>query len=150
VAAMLATPFLDRETMVATRPSHEDLSASEAISIIEHVRDLLRDLRTDFRDELGAHNTAMIDRMDRIERDFRNAGIEHAQDHIDQDRERTEYRTKLENLLRDTELAKARRDGMLGIVRFGFDLIGRNWRVIAIAIAAALTIIGNVRVSVSN
>ena len=147
---MLAAPFLDRETMVATRPSHEDLSASEAISIIEHVRDLLRDLRTDFRDELAAHNTAMIDRMDRIEREFRNAGIEHAQDHLSADQERADYRSKLEALLRETELAKARRDGMLGIVRFTFDLVGRDWRVIAIAIAAALTIIGNVRVSVSN
>lgn len=73
----------------------------------------------------------------------------HAGIHAVEGEARSIAHARFEDFMRRAELAQARRDGALGIVRFVFDLVGRNWRGIVAVAGAAAILLGNVRVELA-
>jgi hypothetical protein len=117
---------------------HFDTALLEAF---DRVRDELRD---EMHKSEGRVMTAILEVRERLEQ----GEVTHAGIHAAEGESRAIAHARFEDFMHKAELAAARRDGALGILRFSVDLLGRNWRGIAAAGAAAWFVLGGVHVQV--
>lgn len=121
--------------------------ASLVNELREGIGDDLRDLKT----ELSADNAATEARMTAH---VDAALLAHAQLHEAETTERRETHSKFFEFMRKAEIDEARRAGILGIVRFGFELVTRHGGAlvkVALAIAALFGVVtGTIRVAVGG
>jgi hypothetical protein len=98
-------------------------------------------LRSDMREDLGG-----------LRDDLQTYMTTHGADHQAADRESADAHGRFDTFIRNAEIAAARRDGALGVVRFLFELFSRHSpalvRVAVAVAAAALVVSGNVHVSI--
>ena len=122
-----------------------DLIASGLVGLIEGLRSDMREdlaeLRADVREDL-AEMTAQVTTIDGRVREIREQQIEFAQAHAEQheleDQDRRAAHGAFYDFMRKAELDQARRDGALGIVRFGVELVSRHaGRLVQVALALA-------------
>jgi hypothetical protein len=122
-------------------PSQRRQFDTALLEAFDRVRDELRD---EIRLSEGRVMTAVAGVQERLEQ----GEITHAGIHAAEGESRQIAHARFEDFMHRAELAAARRDGALGIIRFVFDLIGRNWRGIAAAGGAAWVILGGIHVQV--
>lgn len=101
-----------------------------------------------FRDDIATAKAELMAEIATAKADLRDFTSVHAQEHIAEGAERKGWQAQLAELIESEKLAKARRDGILGALRFVFNLIGTNWRGILALAGTAAVLLGNVRVSV--
>lgn len=99
-------------------------------------------IRTDLRAMEGRVTTDIRDVRD----DFEGFVGGHVQVHASHDAWSQEKYGELVGRLNGYDLDMARRQGALGLVRWGIDLAGRNWKLIATAALTLLTFLGNIRI----
>lgn len=135
-------PALRRESSAA-------VTAGDLFSLAEFMRALVNDSKEDLRGEIQSGHRDVMARIEIGEKTQRDFAVTHAQEHIGESAERRGWEEKLAALIRTEDLAKARREGLLGAVRFVTDNVGRNWRGI-LAMAAFLgVVLGQIHVSVT-
>jgi len=117
---------------------HFDTALLEAF---DRVRDELRD---EIQRSEGRVMTAVEAVQERIER----SEVTHAGIHAAEGESRQIAHARFEEFMHKAEIAAAKRDGALGIIRFSVDLLGRNWRGIVAAGGAAWFLLGGVHVQV--
>lgn len=101
-----------------------------------------------FRDDIAKAKAELMVEIAAAKADLRDFTSVHAQEHIIEGAERKAWQEQLAQLIETEKLAKARRDGILGALRFVFNLIGTNWRGILALAGTAAVLLGNVKVSV--
>lgn len=126
------------------------LTCTPSVSIDDHTErrrgdtDLLEALdrvRAELRDEIRLSEG-------RVMGAFESATVTHAGIHATEGESRSIAHARFEDFMRKAELAQARRDGAIGIIRFTVDLVGRNWRGIVALGATVAVLLGNIRVEV--
>lgn len=125
---------------------------SSFLEAIDGLRDDYREdlghLRDDTREDLGALEGRVMAAITSIERRIEETNRLHAQVHaVDADdlgRRFAIYDAWIEA----GKIAKARQDGALGLVRYGFDLANRYWRGIVAVGGVLALLIGNVHITV--
>lgn len=113
----------------------------------EGIGDDLREVKEELRTEIQAAEVRVTSQVD-------SALLSHGQLHETEDEERREAHGKFYDFMRKAEIDEARRAGVLGMVRFGFELITRHGGAVArvaLAIAALLGVLaGTIRISVGS
>jgi hypothetical protein len=122
-------------------PSDRRSFDTTLLEAFDRVRDELRD---EIRLSEGRVMSAVVGVQERVEQ----SEVTHAGIHAAEGESRQIAHARFEDFMHKAEIAQARRDGALGIIRFVFDLIGRNWRGIAAAGAAGWVLLGGVHVQV--
>lgn len=105
-------------------------------------------VRRELRDEIRLSEGRVQGSIGDLRTDFETATKTHAGIHAAEGETRSIVHSRFEAFMSKAELAQARRDGALGVIRFAFDLVGRNWRGILALGGAAAFILGNVQVDV--
>lgn len=105
-------------------------------------------VRSELRDEVRASEGRVQASLLELRSDFDAATVTHAGIHAVEGESRSIAHSRFEAFMQRAELEAARRDGALGIIRFGFDLVGRNWRGIVALGGVVAMILGNIRVDV--
>lgn len=105
-------------------------------------------VRNELRDEIHRSEGHVRNSIDDLRKDFEATTVTHAGIHAVEGEARSLAHSRFEEFMLRAELAQARRDGALGLIRFAFDLIGRNWRGIVALGGALAFILGNVQVDV--
>lgn len=109
---------------------------------------VLNDVKDELRREISASEDRVQGSIAELRTDFEQATTTHAGIHAAEGESRSIAHQRFEDFMRKADIAQARRDGALGVVRFGADLVGRNWRgILALGTAAAI-LLGNIRVEV--
>mgnify|MGYP001610969625 CR=1 FL=1 len=146
---------------VTDEPRPPDLIASGLLGLVTDLRDDIREDIRDVRTELTKVEqrvTARVEAVDVQGKETR-AYIEtfangHSKDHEAEAEDRRKTHGEFYDFIRAAELDKARRDGALGILRYGVELVSRHAsRLIAIILAlaaAAGVATGNIDVSVGQ
>lgn len=147
-----------------------DLIATGLAGLIDGVRRDIDGLRDDFREDnqrlrqdFREDNASLEERMTNAigvvstrQAETRELIVDfakgHAELHEEENVERREAHSAFYKFMRDRELAEARRDGALGVVRFGVELVSKHSTKLVqllLAVAALLGIVtGAVRVGV--
>lgn len=102
-----------------------------------------------FREDIAAAKADLMAVIVEDRKARRDWEFTHTQEHVSDSADRKVWDAKLTDLLESEKLAKARRDGILGAIRFVFDVIGRNWRGILALAGTAAVFLGNVHVNIS-
>lgn len=138
-----------------------ELIAIGVAGLLESLRDDVREDISGLRDELGRSEgrvTARVDAVDLAQRETR-ALIErfagdHGREHEAEAEDRRQTHSTFYEFIRAAELDDARRDGALGVVRWGVELTSRHApRLVAVilALAGAFGVAtGNVSVAVGK
>jgi hypothetical protein len=105
-------------------------------------------VRDELRDEIRLSEGRVMTAVQTVQTRLEQSEVTHAGIHAVEGETRSIAHARFEEFMHKAELAAARRDGFLGVVRFMFDLIGRNWRGIAAGGAAAWFVLGGVHVQV--
>lgn len=105
-------------------------------------------VREELRDEIQRSEGRVKESIGELRGDFEAATVTHAGIHAVEGEARSIAHSRFEEFMLRAELAQARRDGALGLIRFAFDLLGRNWRGIVALGGALAFILGNVQVDV--
>lgn len=114
---------------------------TDLLEAFDRVRD---ELRREVRESEGRVQASLADLRD----DFEAATKTHAGIHAVEGEARSIAHKRYEDFMLSAELAQARRDGALGVIRFSVDLIGRNWRGIAAVAIGLGVVLGNVHVGI--
>lgn len=114
---------------------------TDLLEAFDRVRD---ELRREIRESEKRVHISLTD----LRSDVESANVTHAGIHAVEGESRSIAHSRFEAFMQRAELEAARRDGALGIIRFAFDLVGRNWRGIVALGGAAAVILGNVQVEV--
>lgn len=107
-------------------------------------------LRQDFREDLQAHEGRMRGELSEIRQDVQDFVISHAEAHSLEASVRAEAHARYDQFIDDSRLARARRDGALGALRFVSDLTVKNWRLIVSFLFFLMTVLGSVRVTIGS
>lgn len=108
--------------------------------------------RPTLQDVLTVVNDSKRDVLERIHdlrEDFVSFRSNHEQRHAINAQEHAESLTEMRKRMDAYDLAKARREGALGLLRWGLDLLGRNWKLIAVALLAALAWLDRIQLTVA-
>lgn len=109
-------------------------------------------LRSDMREDLGAIRHDLADTEERLVSQVTAYTSAHAQEHATVAAKSGEDHERFNAFIRNAELAQARRDGALGVIRFLFELTSRHSgaliKVVAAITAALLVVNGNVSVAI--
>lgn len=105
-------------------------------------------VRTELRDEIHRSEGRVQSSIGDLRKDFEATTVTHAGIHAVEGEARSLAHNRFEEFMLRAELAQARRDGALGLIRFAVDLLGRNWRGIVALGGATAVILGNVQVDV--
>lgn len=100
------------------------------------------------RDDVRAMETRLAADIRDVRDDFEGFVSEHVKTHGSDSQATRSGFDKLTDRLNAYDLEQARKQGTWGMVRWTFDLLGRNWKLIATAALALLTFFGNIRISV--
>jgi hypothetical protein len=130
-------PVTDDATSTLER-RHFDTAFLEAL---DRVRDELRD-------EVQRSEGRVMTAVQQVQARLEQSETTHAGIHAAEGESRQIAHARFEDFMHRAELAAARRDGALGIIRFVFDLVGRNWRGIVAAGGATWVLLGGVHVQV--
>lgn len=102
--------------------------------------DAIDGLRTDMREDIGQLRDDMREDNERLERRIMTAVTGFQSAHLavhDVDKAANDVaHATFTAFIRNAELAQARRDGALGVFRFGIELISRNWKPLTVVLAA--------------
>ncbi len=111
----------------------------------EGIHDDLREVKDELRTEITASEARVTTKVD-------TALLIHAELHESEQTDRREAHGKFYEFMRKAEIDEARRAGVLGIARFGFELVTRHGNAIvrvALAMAALAGVLaGTIRISV--
>jgi hypothetical protein len=116
--------------------------------MLPRVFEALDRLRDDVREDLGAMEGRMTKEIGGIRREFNEYGKAHGDDHAATRAATEAVHARFDTFIKANELAQARRDGALGMVRFVLDVGSRNWKLIALVFGALGLALGNVHVNV--
>ncbi len=109
----------DATPATASAPEPVDSIASGFLGLFDSMR---RESREDFaqlRREMETMEERLTERIDR-------GSLDHAKLHDEEKGERREVHGRITEFIRQQELADARRDGVLGAMRFTIELVSRN------------------------
>jgi hypothetical protein len=122
----------------AAGPDRRDNSAVESAieSLREDVREDIGHLRDDVREDNDRLERRVMSEIAGVRRDQAEFALAHARVHTTRQEETDAEHQVFRQFIRDSELAQARRDGMLGMFRFGLELVSRHSRAIATVILA--------------
>src|SRR3954468_23241294 len=85
-------------------------------------------VRDELRDEIRASEGRVMNAVGDVQRRLEQSETTHAGIHAAEGEARSIAHARFEDFMHKSELAQARKDGALGVLRFFFDLVGRNWR----------------------
>lgn len=105
-------------------------------------------VRDELKREIAASEGRVMTAVANVQTRLEQSETTHAGIHAAEGEARHIAHARFEEFMHRAEIAAARRDGILGLVRFGLDLVGRNWRGIAAAGAAIWVVLGGVEVRV--
>lgn len=138
--------------MTDERNQPPELIATGFAALVEgirsDVREDIRDLRTDLRTELGAVEGRMTARVVAIEAKqaesrklIEEFAGSHGEMHEAEAADRRAAHGEFYAYIRSAELDRARRDGALGIIRYGVELVSRHaGRLVQVILATAALI----------
>src|SRR5438552_12795328 len=138
-----------RSTMTDDRAQPPDLIASGFAGLVEGLRSDVREDIRDLRDELGkvedrvtaqvaTVEARQIEARDQLE-DFAS---NHGELHESESTDRRKAHGDFYDYIRARELDDARRDGALGVARFGVELVSRHAGKLAQIILATAALLG--------
>lgn len=143
VASLLhpGRPHPSRRRMVddgTTAPDRRDNSAVSAAieGLRTDVREDIGHLRDDVREDNERLERRVMTEIAGVRRDQAEFALAHAKVHAVRQEETDAEHRVFREFIRNSELAQARRDGMLGMFRFGLELISRHAKPIATIIVA--------------
>lgn len=103
------------------------------------------------RDAMEARLMAAIARVESTvagtRTDLNNYERAHGDEHAAIRKTSDEAHARFDTFIRGTEIAAARQDGALGVLRFVADLAGRNWKAIAAVATGVAALTGAVHIS---
>jgi hypothetical protein len=118
------------------------------------VNDLREGIGDDLREVKEELRTEIKDSEARVSVKVDTALLAHAEDHEKEAAEHRESSATFREFIQKAQLDAARRDGVLGVVRFGFELVSAHGgAVVKVALAAAAllgVLSGSIRVAVGG
>ena len=102
-------------------------------------------LREDYDGAIQRSETRVVTAITGLRADFTTWTGTHLALHGLLVEQRDKAHQRYDDFIRAAEIDQARKAGALGILRFALDLLGRNWRLVAIVLAALLALFGNIR-----
>ena len=143
------------------RPQPPEIIATGFAGLTDGIRVDMRAMEGRLRDDAEKVEARVTERVVAVENGQRElrSYIEtfadgHAEDHEREGADRREAHGVFHEFIRAAELDKARRDGALGLVRFGAELLGKHGKAIAWIIvslgAAAGFATGNIDIAVGR
>jgi hypothetical protein len=105
-------------------------------------------VRDELRDEIQRSEGRVMNAVEGVQKRLEQSETTHAGIHAVEGESRAIAHARFEDFMHKAEIAAARRDGILGVVRFTVDLVGRNWRGIAATGGAAWFLLGGVHVQI--
>lgn len=126
----------------------DDRSQPERRHIESGLLEAFDRVRDELRDEIRLSEGRVMGAVQSVQARVEQSEVTHAGIHAVEGEARSIAHARFEEFMHKAEIAAARRDGFLGVVRFVFDLIGRNWRGIAAAGATAWFLLGGIHVQV--
>lgn len=108
----------------------------------------LEALRQDVREDIDKMEGRVTGAIDSIRREFAEYGKVHAGEHSSS-RSASEARwAAFDTYTHSQEIAQARRDGAIGLVRYGLELGSRHWKLLALLFGAVGLALGNIHLNV--
>jgi hypothetical protein len=101
-------------------------------------------LRGDYQGAIEQSEGRVVSAITSLRNDFTSWTGTHLGLHGQLLEERDTAHRRYDAFIRTAEIDQARKAGALGILRFTLDLVGRNWRLVAIVLAAVFALFGNV------
>lgn len=125
----------------AAQPDRRDNSAVESAieSLRADVREDIGHLRDDVREDNERLERRVMTAIADVRSDAADFALAHAKVHATRQEETDAEHKVFREFIRDSELAQARRDGVLGVFRFALELVSRHYRAIATIIFALTT-----------
>lgn len=120
---------------VTDAPNGDRRDNGALVSAIESLRAEVSGLRDDVREDIEAIRSEVRTAVT----DFT---IAHGREHQAEREDRTVAHARFDDFIRAVELDKARRDGALGFLRFGFELFGRYGRQVAWVLLGLASLVG--------
>lgn len=124
------------------------VTVGDLLTFAEWMRSLNNDAKEEMRDELGAAVDRMTDSMNETRSVLRDFTMTHLQEHEAAKHDRTEAQARIEAFMAAAEVERAVKGRLLGIFRFGVDVLGRNWKLIATIGLALLGLTGHITIAV--
>ncbi|HKZ75814.1 MAG TPA: hypothetical protein VJ259_04045 [Actinomycetota bacterium] len=108
----------------------------------------LEALRADVREDIGAMEGRVTASIEGVRREFVEYGKAHGDEHAASRAATEAVHARFDTFIRSSEISQARRDGLLGAIRFVLDVGSRNWKLLALVFGALGLALGNVHVNV--
>jgi len=108
----------------------------------------LEALRADVREDIGAMEGRVTASIESVRREFNEYGKAHGEEHSTSRAATDAVHARFDTFIRSSEIAQARRDGLLGGIRFVLDVGSRNWKLLVLLFGAIGLALGNVQLSV--
>ena len=86
--------------------------------------------------------------IESVRREFNEYGKAHGEEHSTSRAATDAVHARFDTFIRSSEIAQARRDGLLGGIRFVLDVGSRNWKLLVLLFGAIGLALGNVQLSV--
>lgn len=129
-----------------------DLAALEAriASDLSEVREDLRERDADLDERFSKHEAAMTAVVNEARADVQEFVISHGQTHEQMNNDRKAAHDRFDSFIQDSKLAKARTDGILSVLLFFINALGKHWQLVIGVLIALLGVLGGIRISVGQ